>query len=499
MPAPTQSLRPQARPEVQSQTGQATGNTTAGGPGNAALQDILNDRTERVRAVGVIQTWLDGQKAALDGLEGQAKVTRAEAVLSTLETVWSQLLNGENIDNLQLPTAPTTINAEAPGVVMPPELIGEIRPIITMLDAGVAGAATDTSGGPEASAHNGTDWNTRLSVPEYRTQSDNLVGPEATCNVTTMAMVMERLGIGREDVVEALEERIKKKWIAGAKRAGTITAARAKELEANLDLVDEEEGWDRDAEWKKAARRYLDAKMLDKSYQRVRGESSVSNAKRDEVAGQMRGNAQMEDLLDMLSHETGLSRYGIVGEPDKILEMVSNTGLPAEGEDKIWGGASWKDIRDKTRTVLEAGGAAALSFKHKGTRDRGASHIVSVQEVRDDGFVIDDPYGIIRSTYDRNAYDDAYFSSETYQQRTRSGGTVTKEKVIHDRSARKNTQHGFDDWGVGAARTLDADESKGRDSFMSKSQITTAMYYITLFQRGKRVPLPKPRPANLGQ
>ena len=492
MPAPTQSHRPQARP---AELGQATqqDRPQQSGPGNAALQDILNDRTQRTRAIGLIQAWLARQQAALATLEGQAKVDRAQGVLSTLETTWDQLLDGMKVDDLRLPEAPTTTNAPPVGIALPPEIIGEVRPIITLLEAGVDGVATDTSGGAEASAHDGTDWNTRLGVPEYRTQSDNLVAPEATCNTTTMAMVMERLGIGREDVLEAVEERIKKRWIRSAKRSGTITAARATELEGNLSLVDEEESWDRDAEWKKATRRYLDAKMKDKSYQRVRGQASVSGEARDEIAGKMRADAQMEDLLDMLAHETGLSRYGIVGEPDQMLEMVSNTGIPAEGE-KLWGGTPWKTIRDRTRATLEAGGAAALSFHHKGTRDKGASHIVSVQEVRDDGFVLDDPYGEIRATYNKRKYDDAYFGSDTYQQRDRSGRMVTKERIIHDRSAQKNTKHGFDDWGAGAARTFDTDESKGRDSFITKDQVSSAMKYLSLFTRGKRVPLPKPRP-----
>lgn len=497
MPAPTRSQRPQVRPASLGQD-QQRDPQAASGPGNAALQDVLNDRTERTRAISMMQTWLTSQQTALAGLEGQAKVDRAEAVLSTLETAWHQLLDGMKVDDLKLPETPSTTNAQPIGIAMPPELVGEVRPVITMLEAGVDGVATDTAGGAEASAHSGTDWNTRLGVPEYRTQSDNLVAPEATCNTTTMAMVMERLGIGREDVVAALEERIKKKWIKGAKRAGTITAARAKELEANLALVDDEESWDRDAEWKRSARSYLDAKMKDKSYRRVRGQSSVSGDTRDDVAGDMLGDAQMEDLLDFLAHETGLSRYGIVGEPDQILEMVSNTGLPAEG-DKLWGGTAWKTVRDRTRATLEAGGAAALSFHHKGTRDRGASHIVSVQEVRDDGFVIDDPYGEIRSTYSNKRWDDAYFSSSTYQQRDRSGRTVTKEKILQGRDARKNTKNGFDDWGAGAARSLDADESKGIDSFISKTQISSAMKYITLFTRGTRVPIPQPRPVNLGQ
>ena len=495
MPAPTRSRRPQARASSITADPQRDAQS-AGSPGNAALQDVLNDRAERSRAISMLQAWLVAQKAALTGLEGAEKVRRAESVLTTLETSWNDLLNGMKVDQLQLPASPSPAPAPPLRIALPPELIGEVRPVITLLEAGVDGVARDAEGGAEASAHSATDWNTRLGVPQYRTQSDNLVAPEATCNTTTMAMVMERLGIGRQDVLDALEERIQKKWIKAARRAGTITSARAKELEANPALLAEEASWDRDAEWKKAARRYIDAKMQDKSYRRVRGETSVSKTKRNEVAGDMRENAQMEDLIDMLAHETGLSRYGIVGEPDQILELVSNTGIPAEGE-KLWRGTPWKTVRDATRTTLEAGGAAALSFSHKGTRDKGASHIVSVQSVRDDGLVIDDPYGDARESYRRDRWDDAYFSSSTYEQRDRSGRTVTKERILSGRDARKNTQHGFDDWGAAAARSLEADESKGRDTFFTKEQVENSMKYITLFQRGKRVLRPRERPENL--
>jgi len=454
------------------------------------MQDVLNDRTTRAFAIATMQRWTGEQLTVLQSLEGSDRTTRAEAVLGTLETTWNDLLNGASVDTLSLPATPTTAPGAALNLPLPPELIGEVRPIITMLEAG---PVTDASGGPEASAHNGTDWNSRLGVPQYRTQSDNLVAPEATCNTTTLAMIMERLGMGREDVIGALDERIKKRWLQAALRARTISAERAAELEQDLSKVDEEEGWDREAEWKKASRRYIDSKMKDKSYRRVRGESATSGETRDEIAGEMLGNAQLEDLLDMLAHEAELSRYGIVSEPDKLLAEVSNTGLPAEG-DKIWGGAAWKTIHSSVQRVLEAGGAAALSFHHKGTRDKGASHIVSIQEVQASGFVVDDPYGEVRASYNPKKYDDAYYGSDFYEQRV-NGEMVTKERILHERT-RKNQKGDFDDWGAAAARQLDTNESKGRDSFLTKAQITGSMRYITLFERGKQVPRPKPRPAN---
>ncbi len=488
MPAPERSLRPVQRPSPQQDV--ATPEQNTGGAGNGALQDVLNDRTVRTRAIEKMRVWLQQQVAAIGSLSGEARTQRAEAVLGTLESTWSQLLSGESPDAVQLPTSPTAAPTNAANVALPPELIGEVRPVITLLESGAHNGTDSTA---ESNAHNGTDWNSRLGVPQYRTQSDNLVAPEATCNTTTLAMVMERLGINRQNVVDALEKRIQKKWVNEQKRAGKITAKRANELLADLSLVNEEPGWDRDAAWKKAARSYIDNQMLDKPYQRVRGEGTVGTATRDDIAGKLRENAQMEDLLDFLAHEMGVERYSLVGEPGRVLDEVSPTGLPPDAE-KLWGGTPWKDILERTRSTLEAGGAAALSFKHKGSRESGATHIVSVQSARDDGFVLDDPYGVVRPTYNRRTYDDAYWDSTTYQQRDNRGRMVTKEKLIADRDNRKNAQHGFDDWGAAAARNFDNDEVKGRDSFMSKDLVTSSMNYLQLFNRGKSVPRPQPRP-----
>ena len=476
-PAPVQATAPAPASPQQGVSGPQAA-------GNSAAQGVLADRQARGQLVTGLRAWLTTQRAEIAGLQGDARVQRIEGVLSTLEGAWARAQRGEAVDVAALPAAPAGAGA-AQGLALPPELVGEVRPLVTMLEAGVSGAAKGVGGGPEGSTHSTVDWNTRLGVPEYRTQSDNLAAPEATCNVTTLAMSLERLGIGREQVLRAVEDQIKTRWIAAARKNGTITAARAEELKADLQRVDEEPGWDRDAEWKAAARRYIDGVMKDAPYQRLRGQASVSPAERDAVAGQMRDRAQMEDLLDMLVDQAGLSRYGVVGDPGKVLELVSPDGKTPDTE-MLWGGTAWKTVHEKTRDTLEGGGAAALSFLHKGTRESGASHIVSVQEAKDDGFKVDDPYGTVRSSYNPKGYDDAYWSSESYQQRNaKTKKMETKEKLIADRDARKNTVNGFDDWGAATARQLDAEEARGRDTFLGKDMITRSMKYVQLFHRGK--------------
>lgn len=48
-------------------------------------------------------------------------------------------------------------------------------------------------------------WCKRLGVPWYRSQRDNLARPDGTCNVTSIAMALERLGFDRTDLVAAID------------------------------------------------------------------------------------------------------------------------------------------------------------------------------------------------------------------------------------------------------------------------------------------------------
>ncbi|MFT5687104.1 MAG: hypothetical protein ACI8RZ_008061 [Myxococcota bacterium] len=426
-----------------------------------------------------MKTWITTQQAAIATLGGDAKVGRIRGVLSVVESKMHDFQQGKAVDLTTLPAAPTAATGTANTTTALPELIGAIRPLINALEGDIAGATAATGTTPEGSDYTTEDWNIRLGVPQHRTQSDNLSAPEATCNVTTLSMVLERLGVGREKIMAATEDRIKLKWIASQVAGKKMTAASAKKLKADLSLVDAEKNWDVDAEWKKRVKTYLDGvQSVSKGYQRIRGKSSVNTATRKDLAGEFKEDAQMEDVLDFLISMAGISRYSIVGAPSSTLKAIDgDKSSDIATTEKLSGGTKWETLRDKTRSTLEAGGAAALSFRHKGTRSTG-THIVSIQSVNDDGFVVDDPYGVIRSDYNPKKSDDAYWHK---QEKTVKG---KKTNVLSgSRSVQKNTKNGFDDWTADDAQTLQKNERKGETSTISKSIITKSVNYIQLFNR----------------
>jgi hypothetical protein len=149
-------------------------------------------------------------------------------------------------------------------------------------------------------------------------------------------------------------------------------------------------------------------------------------------------------------------------------------GRPTPTSEKLWE-KRWNRLAPQVRECIENGGAAALSFKHKGSRHKDATHIVSILAVEDDGFRIDDPYGEIRSDYNRDAWDDAYWSRNE------------NNRLIgdRDRSTQQNVQGDIDDWGTAWARDLSEEEERGRESFITSAQVRSSMFYVQLFYRGQ--------------
>ena len=108
---------------------------------------------------------------------------------------------------------------------------------------------------------------------------------------------------------------------------------------------------------------------------KLRAQESIGNS----------DQAQLEDLLDLLANELGISRYSVVSEPERMLQAVTQTGQDAPTAEKIWD-SSWSKTTPKIAECLENGGAVAFSFYHKGSRGNG-THIVSVLEVRGDELI----------------------------------------------------------------------------------------------------------------
>ena len=407
---------------------------------------------ERVQAVQQMNQWLTEQRDRFKTMGAMFLGPEAHKVLYAAEQTWHQFQQNGTLQSLpNIPTQPYT--SEEAGVALPTELASDIRYFIRLTEPE----------GPQTteSSSNGIDWNTRLGISEYRTQSDNLVAPEATCNVTTLAMVFERLGYGRDDVLMALETRM------------------------GLNALSTEET--REMEWKDHALDYINDNMrASGAYRRVRGEGWLSTDDKNSMASDFRDQAQLEDLLDLLADELGISRYSVISEPERMLQAVTQTGENAPTAEQIWE-KSWSKTTPKMTECLENGGAVALSFYHKGTRG-GGTHIVSVLEVRGDELIIDDPYGDIREDYSKRRYDDAYWSRNDDDRLIQS----------RDRSDQRNVIGDTDDWGIEWARERNEEDVRGRESTVSKTQFEQAMFYVQLFHRAQpssQAPTSSRRPA----
>ena len=218
------------------------------------------------------------------------------------------------------------------------------------------------------------------------------------------------------------------------------------------------------------------------SYKRVRGQSSVSQQTRKGFAKDYKDQAQLEDLLDLLSHEIGVSRTSVISNPNRMLTAITGEKDTPTTE-KIWS-RDWAKLSERVHSCLDNGGAAALSFKHKGSRSSG-THIVSILKAEEDGFVVDDPYGVIREDYNPRGWDDAYWSKN-------DDGKLIGSR---DRSNQKNESGERDDWGVSWARNLPKEERRGQESVISRKQVERSMFYVQLFHRadGSESQLTQPR------
>ena len=395
---------------------------------------------EQSKAVNQMNVWLDGQRSRVESVSAASQSMEAHSVLQVVETTWAVYLQDGVLRDL--PNVPAvTISNTAAGIFLPTSLTPNIRYFISITEQPVAmglvlhGEASDLN----------IDWNTRLGIPEYRTQSDNLVAPEASCNVTTFAMVLERLGIGRDQVASVLDQKM------GVSLVQTPEAQSESWIDATLE--------------------YLNTSMKKSmNYQRVRGQTAIGKDQQSNMAAEYRDRAQMEDLLDLLAHEIGVSRTSVISSPNRMLETITG-GVNTPTTEQIWN-RNWDSLSERVESCLQAGGAAALSFKHKGSRSK-STHIVSILEVKEDGFVIDDPYGVVREDYNPRNWDDAYWSKRD------NGSLINSRSLSEQRNEIGNTN----EWGIGWARDLQDEEKKGQETVLSKEQIERSMFYVQLFHR----------------
>ena len=88
--------------------------------------------------------------------------------------------------------------------------------------------------------------------------------------------------------------------------------------------------------------------------------------------------------------------------------------------------------------------------------------------------VIDDPYGIIRSNYNKQRYDDAYWSEND------------EGRLTGNRDERKNEFIEFDDWTISDTAQNNENERRGQESFITDLQVEKSINYIQLFHQEKK-------------
>ena len=395
-------------------------------------------------------------------LPAAERAGRIESILSQVESVSGRLNSGKMTDLSRLSANPAGGAGDpVDNGFLPPELISTIRPFIKMVETEQQGATLSADRKAEGSLYSGTDWNSRLGVPQYRTQSDNLASPEATCNVTSFSMALERLGYNRGSVESAVERELKGKYLREQKRDPN------KEDLSKVELPPDY--------YAKAVKKYLDVNNgADlKNYQKLRSRGTTETERKG-YADDFKANAQMEDQLDFLLHLNNISRTTINGNAAKILEKIEPDASkrPEVVTRQLGAKYSYDDLKREAGETFKAGGAGMMSVYHKGKGQTG-THIVSLQDSDASGLTVDDPYGKMREDYRANKLGDAYATAGKV--RANSG----LSNVKHNGSAGDDAA----DWKIRAAQAPVADERRGESNHRSDEQVRSMLNYVTFFRR----------------
>ncbi|MCB9683515.1 MAG: hypothetical protein H6735_00575 [Alphaproteobacteria bacterium] len=418
--------------------------------------------TTRPKFIGDFKEYLGVRAMEIQALPPEEQAKRIESLLRQVGDVSSRLNNGKFTDLWAMGTGPdkdAPTGAPKDGYV-PPELISAIRPLIKQLEVPQAIprrqlGETDPNAKVEGSLYSNVDWNSRLGVPQYRTQSDNLASPEATCNVTAFSMALERLGYGRESVTSAIERDLKAKYVKENKI--DVEAA------GGMDKIELPKEY-----YESAVATYLKANTKGKAYQQLRG-GNTSAKEREAIAKDFSDNAQMEDQLAFLLHLNKIPNTEVAGRANDILAKIEpDADKRPTAERTFISNTNYADVKTDMNDALTEGGAVMMSLRHKGTRSN-ATHIVSVQDAsRKDGLTIDDPYGWINPNYRKNKGGDAFATKGTTRDLKNQANLKDKE-----------------DWKVARAQNPDANERKGESYNMSDDQAGSKNFgnYALIFRR----------------
>jgi hypothetical protein len=451
------------------------GRRAAGGAGNAAAQEragiaspapeTADPDTERNPAwAGYGRRLWDRVGALMTMEDTHARRQASLALLAQAVRVQDALEGGEPVDVEKLPREPQPDSNAYPVSPFPPEWIGAARHLLEWANPPIQGETPVAEmlsrlgrEGKEAADY---------GVSSYQTQSNNLAAPEATCNGTSLAMVLERLGFSRDDLVETIEIHLKRQQLTQQlRRQGLGNEEIRKEIaKADWSCV-----FLANHQWEARVRGYLQAEnQRGSSYQRPRG-ATASGAEIEGWSKAFKKEAGLDDLALMLMSMLGIERTEISmgSNPERVIAAVHEArGGPRPTTERIDAGRGWSKTKPILQQVLEEGGAAMISILHKGAGEEG-SHIAAIQACTPDGCIVDDPYGRIRASYTARKSGDAY--GEGGKSRAASG---LKNAVDTDR----------DDWMRSAE--VSPDETRGMNSAWSDRMITESWRYVLLFRRG---------------
>lgn len=465
-PSRREERRPQPRP---------------GDQGNAARQEDLQQPAAPTRnaAYAAYAERLVSRVAAIQAEPDRKKqAEQARAMLAQAVSVSDSLAIGETVDVAALPLAPATGGDVFPMRAFPPEWLRSARVLLDI--AGGSGAPGASTGPLSGQTRDGIPGSANTlfeglrsfgrqrqdyGVPAYQTQSNNLAAPEATCNGTSLAMVLERLGYSRSDLLQTIANILKKKEVADELRAQKVPEAdiarRVAETDLSCVML-------KDSTFAARVKSYLeDENERGSNYQRPRG-GTASSAEIDQWSKAFKDEAGIDDVALLLMDILGIERTAVNSgnNPKKLVETVAAaTGRQAPTTERIESARGWERTRPIVVEALEQGGAAMLSMRHKG-RGKSGTHIVAIQAATENGMVVDDPYGQQREDYSAAKAGDAYANPG----RTRSNSGL-----------RNAVDSSRDDWKQSAE--VSEDEVRGESNTWSDDKIRDSWAYVVIFRR----------------
>ncbi|MES2642174.1 MAG: hypothetical protein V4850_22010 [Myxococcota bacterium] len=479
--APVPAVRQQSNADVQARVGTADPATPQVVPQDERAQTIEAYGRRLWEVVGELMLEEDPEISA----------ARARAMIGQAADVDLRLRLGETVDVDLLPRFPEGDQGRLPAGAFPPAWIQPARILLEMgggsgasptfrpegdtndlWEAGQTPAPTPWAGDLEKLKMMGREP-ADYGVPGYQTQSNNLASPEATCNGTSLAMVLERLGYTRDDLVLAIETKLKRAQLAAQLVAqGASAAETKKQMDAfEPDCIELKQG-----AWKARVLQYLRAEnsapRRDSNYQRLRG-ATQTDKQLQTWAGDFENDAGMDDLALFMMELLDIDRTTINSgnNASKFVAAVHDgSGTHAGAKpttERLEQSLGWTNAKARLKTCLEDGGAAMLSIRHKGAGQSG-THIVAIQAVTSAGVTVDDPFGRARADYDAGKSGDAY-------------ATPGETRATSDLKNQKDPA--LDDWKQSAPVT--AVETRGESSDWTDDMVRSSWFYLMLFHRGR--------------